>query len=327
MKRVFCRLLLVTLAPALITFLFAGSAFAQKQVRIPYIASELSPQHFQAHKFAEEVNKRLPGQFAFRFYPSGQLGPENSWWEQLQLGTMEMGIVVSAAINVDRKFGIFDLPWLFKNSKNARSAMTGPLKDKVAQLLEQKSGVKVVGIYDHGFRHVMSNRAIVKPEDMKGLKIRVAGGRARQDLFRKLGANPTPIDWTEVFSALQTGVVNGAEASIYGLYEAKLHQVCPNLSLTYHNYTSSFLVASKAFWKQLNPEQQKIFDQIGRDITNWAWDSADQNEKKYMEEMRKQAKINEVNIDAFQAASSGLIDEYIKTYGGDWIKEIRASAQ
>ncbi|MEW6265079.1 MAG: TRAP transporter substrate-binding protein [Thermodesulfobacteriota bacterium] len=319
------RVVSVILALACMILFLEEIAFAQKQIRIPYNTSELSPQHFQANKFASEVNNRLPNQFSFRFYPNSQMGSETNVLEGLQLGTMEMSIIVSAAINVDRKLGIFDLPWLFKNRQQARSIMTGPLKVKILQFLEQKSGTKVLGIYDHGFRHVISRRVIEKPEDMKGLKIRVAGGKIRQELFRKLGANPTPVDWAEVFTALQTKVVDGAEAAIYGLYEAKLYQVCPHLSLTSHNYTTTFLVASKALWNQLSPQQQKVFDEIGGSLTNWSYDSVEQTENEYLKEMRKQAKINEVNIEAFRAASSTVIDDYVKTYGNDWIKEINAA--
>lgn len=296
-------------------------------VRIGFVTSQLSPYYFQSKKFADEVKKRLPGQFDFKLFPNGQLGSETTLVENLQLGTLEMASVSTGAINIDPQLGFFDLPWLFKDRAQVQRAMKGPLWAKVAKVVDTKGNVKTLGIYENAFRDVMSRRLIKTPADMKGLKIRLSGGKTRQAVFKALGANPTPINWAEVFTALQTGVVDGAEAGIYGLYEAKLYQILPNLSLTRHVFAPSFLLISPTFWGQLTPEQQKVFVAVAKDITEWTYQSAAANEEKYLKLIKAHAKVNEIDFPSFREQVKPVYDAYVKKHGDDWLKDVEAAAK
>lgn len=305
---------------------FGSADAAPREVRIASHVSALSPLHQQSQMFVAEIEKRLPGQFAFKLYPGGQLGKEKALITSVKAGSLEMINVASGVMKLDKKLGLFDLPWLFSNRDHVRKAMGGELGKQVADRIEQKAGVVVVGIYENGFRHVLNgSRAVRAPADLKGLKIRVSGGKFRQDVFQQMGATPQKVAWKETFTALQTGVVDGVEAATYGFYEQKQFEVAKHLSLTGHVYTPSFLIASKAFWESLTPEQQKVFKEAGSAITDQAYDGAKALEAKYFAEMKKNVGINDVDLKAFQAATSKSYDKYRKSQGEDWLKLVEST--
>jgi len=302
------------------------AAAEPREVRIASHVSALSPLHQQSQMFADEIEKRLPGQFKFALYPGGQLGKEKALITNVKAGSLEMINVASGVMKLDKKLGLFDLPWLFSGRDHVRKAMGGALGQQVVERLESKAGVVVVGIYENGFRHVLNKkRAVAKPDDLKGLKIRISGGKFRQGVFQQMGATPQKVAWKETFTALQTGVVDGAEAATYGFYEQKQFEVAKHLSLTGHVYTPSFLVASKAFWDLLTAEQQKVFKEVGAAITDKAYDGAKALEAKYFAEMKKNVAINEVDLTAFQAATRKSYDDYVKSQGDDWLKLVEAA--
>ena len=203
--------------------------------------------------------------------------------------------------------------------------MMGKLGAEVAARIE-KQGVVVVGMYENGFRHVNNKaRAIRTPADIKGLKIRISGGKFRQGVFASMGAIPTKVAWKEAFTAMQTGVVDGAEAAAYGFYEQKHYEVQKFLCLTGHVYTPSFLLASKSFWNSLDAEQQKVFKEVGETITAAAYDKSAALEKKYFGEMKSKLAINDVDLPAFQEATRPVYKNYIDSQGDDWVKLVEAT--
>ena len=299
---------------------------APREVRIASHVSALSPLHQQSQMFADEIEKRLPGQFAFTLYPGGQLGKEKALITNVKAGSLEMINVASGVMKLDKKLGVFDLPWLFSGRDHVRKTMGGALGQQVTERLESKAGVVVVGIYENGFRHVLNKeRAVETPGDLKGLKIRISGGKFRQGVFQQMGATPQKVAWKETFTALQTGVVDGAEAATYGFYEQKQYEVAKHLSLTGHVYTPSFLVASKAFWESLTDEQRTVFKEVGAQITDQAYEAAEALEAKYFAEMKQHVAINEVDLSAFQAATRKSYDDYVKSQGDDWLKLVEAA--
>jgi TRAP-type transport system periplasmic protein len=307
------------------TVLAAAVEAAPLEVRIASHVSALSPLHMQSEMFAAEIDKRLPGQFEFKLYPGGQLGKEKALINNVRAGSLEMINVASSVLKLDKKLGLFDLPWLFDNRDHVKRAMMGVLGEKVAARIE-KQGVVVVGMYENGFRHVINKvRAINTPADIKGLKIRISGGKFRQGVFASMGAIPTKVAWKEAFTAMQTGVVDGAEAAAYGFYEQKHYEVQKFLCLTGHVYTPSFLLASTAFWGSLTAEQQKVFKAVGADITVAAYDGSAALEKKYFEAMKSKLAINPIDLPAFQEATRPVYKSYVESQGDDWVKIVEAA--
>lgn len=297
-----------------------------REVRIASHVSALSPLHAQSRAFADEIERRLPGRFSFKLFPGGQLGKEKALVTNVRAGSLEMINVASGVLKLDKKLGLFDLPWLFDNRDHVRKAMEAGLEKVLRARIEEIAGVKVVGVYENGFRHVINNRQKVNtPNDMRGLKIRVSGGKFRQDVFRSIGAAPQSVPWAETFTALQTGVVDGAEAAIYGFYEQKHYEAAGYLSLTRHVYTPSFLLASRKFWGELTDEERRAFDEAGRAITAAAYRSAAALEEKYLREMRAKLAVNETDQPAFQKATAASYDNYVGSQGDDWLRIVRGA--
>lgn len=316
---------------ALGTAAIAGSvtlAFAEpREVRIASHVSEFSPLHAQSTLFAAEIERRLPGEFEFKLFPGGQLGKEKDLMTNVQAGSIEMINVASGVMKLDKKLGVFDLPWLFTDRNHVRRAMANGLEDAIRDRVEEVGNVEVIGVYENGFRHVInSERAVKEPFDLDGLKIRISGGKFRQGVFQQMGATPQKVSWGETFTALQSGVVDGAEAAAYGFYEQKHFEVASHLSLTSHVYTPSFLLASKAFMESLSEEQRGVFDQVGRDITIAAYEKSADLEAKYFEEMKGKLEINEVDLPAFQKATAKSYDDYTESQGDEYLLLVRAAA-
>ena len=323
MKRL---LKLITLAS--LTFLGTGTASADAiEVRIASHVSEFSPLHAQSKLFAAEIDKRLPGQFDFKLFPGGQLGGEKDLMTNIQAGSIEMINVASGVMKLDGKLGVFDLPWLFSDRDHVKRSMAAGLEDAIRSRVEEVGNLHVVGVYENGFRHVInSKRAVAEPFDLEGLKVRISGGKFRQGVFQQMGATPQSVPWGETFTALQSGVVDGAEAATYGFYEQKHFEVAGHLSLTSHVYTPSFLLASKAFIESLNDEQRMVFMDVGKSITAQAYDVSAELETKYFEEMKDKLSINEVNLAEFQKATESSYDDYTGKHGDDYLSIIRDNA-
>ena len=303
-----------------------GVAAEPIEVRIASHVSAQSPLHQQSQMFADEIEKQLPGEFKFTLFPGGQLGKEKALITNVKAGSLEMINVASGVMKLDKKLGMFDLPWLFSNREHVQKTMGGELGAQVKARIEEKAGVKVIGIYENGFRHVLNKvRAVSTPDDLKGLKIRISGGKFRQGVFQQMGATPQKISWKETFTALQTGVVDGVEAATYGFYGQKQYEVAKYLSLTGHVYTPSFMLASSKFWGSLSEEQQKVFADVGVSLTDQAYAGAKALEAKYFEEMKQHVEINEIDLDVFQAATRESYDNYIESQGDDWLKLVEAA--
>ena len=318
-----------TLALAAMAASAATLAFAEaREVRIASHVSEFSPLHAQSQLFAAEIEKRLPGEFEFKLFPGGQLGKEKDLMTNVQAGSIEMINVASGVMKLDKKLGVFDLPWLFSDRDHVRRAMSAGLEDAIRERIEEVGKVKVIGVYENGFRHVINTkRAITEPFDMDGLKIRISGGKFRQGVFQQIGATPQKVSWGETFTALQSGVVDGAEAAAYGFYEQKHFEVAKHLSLTSHVYTPSFLLASTAFFDSLTPEQQAVFTDVGRKITAAAYEKSADLEAKYLEEMQDKLKVNGVDLPAFQKATAESYDNYIDSQGDEYLTIIRSAVE
>lgn len=320
------NILTKVIAAAAVLMCCTSAWAAPRTIRIATHVSKVSPLYDQAQLFADEISKKLPGEFDFKIYPNGQLGKEDALINNAKLGSIEMIVVASGVLKLDGKLGIFDLPWLFKNYDQVEKLSKGSFGQAVKKRIEDKQNLVVLGMYASGFRQVINNRRpIVHPADMKGLKIRVTGSKYRREGFSQLGADPQPIAWTETFTAIQQGVVDGAEASIYAFYGAKLYEINKYISLTRHSYTPSFLIASPTFWASLSDQQKKAFREAAADITDKAYADAQSLDQRYLKKMKDDVKVNEVDSSAFQAKVKPVYQEYEKKYGSKWVDMIQST--
>lgn len=305
----------------------AAAAEAQeKNVRIASHVSETSPLYATSELFVERISQEYPDAFDFEFFPNGQLGKEQALIDNIKLGTLEMAMVASGVLKLNDKLGIFDLPWLFADRAHVKRAVGGEFGQAVSEFLEEDQGFIVLGIYENGFRHVVNKkRAIETPEDMSGLKIRVTGSKYKRAGFSAMGADPVPVAWQETFSAIQQGVVDGAEAALYGFYGAKLYEITDHLSLTSHTYSPSFLIASKAFWNGLSEDQKATFRGVAEEMTDAAYAKAAELEDGYLEKMKAEIAVNEVDPEPFQEKAQSVYETYTSNFGTDWLEMVRSA--
>lgn len=314
--------------------LFAGMLFsnagiavaAAKEVRIASHVSEASPLFANSKLFVEKMSAKFPGKFDFKFFPNGQLGKEPALIDNIKLGSLEMAFVASGVLKLDDKLGIFDLPWLFDNREHLVNAVNSDFGKEVINQIEDKQGFIVLGIFENGFRHVINTkRPVLTPADMGGLKIRVTGSKFKRDGFTAMGADPVPVAWQETFTAIQQGVVDGAEAALYGFYGAKLYEINDYISLTNHTYSPSFLTVSKAFWATLSDDEKNTFHQVAQDMQAEAFAQAADLEAGYLEKMKSQIKINDVDPAPFQEKAKSVYATYTSKFGNDWLDMIKAA--
>lgn len=302
-------------------FIFVGSlAYSKTTIRMATHVSVFSPLYNQMKMFSENIEKKLPGKYDFKLYPSGQLGKEKALISNLKANSIEIVTVASGAIKLDKKLGVFDLPWLFDDRAHVIRSLDAGLGQEATKIIEKQENIKVLGIYENGFRHIINGKkAIKKPRNLRGLKIRISGGKFRQTVFRQMGAIPQKVAWKETFTSLQTGVVDGAEAAAYGFYEQKHYEVMKYLSLTKHVYTPSFMLISKKFLSSLPAKDQKIFLSTAKNMTKAAFKQAADLETKYFNIMKTKLKINEIDLNAFQKRTKKSYKKYKKKYGEDFL--------
>lgn len=278
------------------------------------------------NEFAKLVKERTNGRIEVSVYPSAQLGDEKTVIEQLQLGATDFGRVNAAPLAAfNKQLNVYNLPYLFSSSEHMWKVLNGPIGDKV---LDGLKSAKMVGLtyYDSGARSFYnSKRQVNHPEDLKGLKIRVQQSEMFLDLVKALGASPTPMAYGEVYSALQTGVIDGAENNWPSYYSTNHYQVAKYYTVDQHSRTPEVLVASQVTWNKLSAEDQKIVLQAAKDsqaVQRKTWNELEEKAKKAAVE--KGNVITEVNVAEWQKAVQPLYDKYGKDYK-ELIDEIRAT--
>jgi TRAP-type transport system periplasmic protein len=317
----FCRAIALS---ALISAVALPAAAAD--IRVASQMSMTGQPLAHAEIFARKVEERFPGVFEFQFYPSSQLGNERAIISNIKAGSLEMAAIGSGPLSLEGQLGIFDLPWVFKSWDHAERAIGGEFGQQAAKLLEENQNMVVLGIYGLDFRQVISKtKPVSVPADFDGMKLRVIGSDYRVDTFSSLGANPVPVPWAEVFTALQTGVVDAAESTYAGFYEEKLYEVTDYLSKTNHVFGPTFLLMSTAAFNQLTPEQQTGFREIGREMVGEAFAKAEEISNNSLLELEKTMTVNEADIEAMQAEVQPLYKRYTDSQGSEWLELVKAA--
>ena len=254
MKRAFLKTLLA--AAALTAFGCAGA-----QTRTIKFANQNAKGHpiiMGMEKFAELVEAKSGGKLKVTVFPGGTLGSDQANLSALQGGTLEMASMNSGIFaSIVKDFEIYDFPFLFGDAKEADAVVDGPFGASLHKKLEDK-GIVGLAYYELGFRELTnSKRPITKVEDIAGLKLRVIPNAINIDWVSALGANPTPLPFPELYSALEQHAVDGQENPVATIQGAKLYEVQKYMTLTNHQYNPQSVVISKKFWDTLSPAEHK----------------------------------------------------------------------
>jgi TRAP-type transport system periplasmic protein len=239
-------------------------------------------------KFAELVEAKSGGKMKVNVFPGGALGSDQANISALQGGTLEMAAMNSGIFaSVAKEFAVYDFPFLFDSGKQADAVVDGPFGTAMHQKLEEK-GLVGLAYYELGFRQLTnSKRPIAKVEDIAGLKLRVIPNPIHIDWVKALDANPTPLPFPELYSALEQGAVDGQENPVATIKGAKLYEVQKYMTLTNHQYNPQSVVVSRKFWDSLSPDERKILADAAHESATYEREQSRAAASGILEQLRK----------------------------------------
>ena len=295
----------------LVVVMTGGTAWAATVIRVGHVAFPGSLIGATADEYAKRVNEALKGRVEMRVFHSSQLGTDEQMIKGVKIGAPEMFVPSTIMSTVDQKYGIFEMPYIIVNRAHMKRVTENPQVQKALFDGLPAKGIRVLGVWENGFRHITNNvRPIVKPDDLKGIKLRVPGGVWRVKMFKAYGANPSPMPFAEVYSALQSGVMDGQENPFPQIWSAKFHEVQKYLSLTDHVYTPSYLVVSEDVWQKLPKDIQATLSRIAWEIGDFARSEGERLDKELMGKLAPPMKANDADKEAFIKASAAVYEEF-----------------
>lgn len=277
----------------------------------------------------EFVEKQTNGQVEIQIYPAGQIGDQRVNMESVQMGTLEMAIIGDAPIvNWFKPFGVIGLPYAFSSTEIAWKVLDGPFGQELSDGLAKASGVRVLCYGDNGFRHLTNNKREIKvPSDMKGLKIRVQENPAHIQMLAAMGAIPTPMPFTEVYTSLQQGVLDGQENPINVILTSKLNEVQKYLTLDGHIYSMAGIFINEQYFQALPADIKEAlvkgsayFNEACREVTTrMANEGVDELANLGMQVYKPTPE----DLAQFREAAQKPVVKYLEEQGlGDWVQKI-----
>lgn len=303
-----------------------------KTIKIAHNQADTHPVQLALLQFKEEVEAGTDGSITVEIYPSGQLADDTTAIDQVKLGSIQ-GAVVMGSVGTFTDAGtaygcIEELPFLFSDYEEARAAWDGALGEEMTQRAETQ-GLKVINYWENGFRNMTNNiRPIYVPEDMKGIKFRVATSEIRTKTFETLNASAIPIAFTELFTALQQNTVDGQENPLSIIQTSQFYEVQKYLSLSRHIYNTAAFIINPAFWEGLTEDEQNVIMEAAERAKEYDRELDDENEETAIDLLEEKGmEINEIDVAAFQEAVQPVWDYYVDTYGDDAQKLLEAAKQ
>jgi TRAP-type transport system periplasmic protein len=319
----------VVAACSFLTTASYGQEIKPHTLRFAHQNSKEHPQGQGVAKFAELVAKKSGGKIEVKQFPGGTLGGDIANISSLQGGTLDL-IVLNAGllVGVSKEFAIVDMPFTFNDPKEADAIVDGPIGKKLFDLLPAK-GLVGLAYWELGFRNVTnSKRPITKVEDFAGLKLRVLQSPLFIDTFTALGANPVPMPFPEVYSALEQKVVDGQENPVTVIADSKFQEVQKYLSLTKHIYNPQSVIMSKKSWDKLNAAEQKILQEAAAEATKFQREvSRKANDDGIAKLKAAGMQVNEIapaELVKIRDKIKPVTEKYSTQIGEPWVKEMNA---
>ncbi len=319
MKRTFLLITVMSLALVL-SGVFSAQAV---ELKFGHVGAPGSLFSICVDEFAKRVNEQMKGEVTLVAFGSSQLGKDQELLKKLKLGTVDFALPSTVMSSVVDVFGVFEMPYLVKNREHMKAIRDKLYWSKLEPPLE-KEGYKVIAIWENGFRHITNNiKPINVPADLAGIKLRTPKGEWRLKMFQSYGANPTPMALSEVFVALQTGVIDGQENPLAQIYSQKFQEVQKYLSLTGHVYTPAYVTVGAQRWAKLPAQTRAKIEAIAKEMQDFVYQKAAQLDDDLLEKMKGSVEINNADKDAFIAASSAIYAEFGNTVpgGSELVKE------
>jgi tripartite ATP-independent transporter DctP family solute receptor len=316
MKFRICSILSIA---ALTLGLWPAAAGAQQPVtiRLGHVGFPGSLFDIVSNRFARDVNEALKGRVEVKVFHSSQLGTDEQMIKGIRVAAPEMQVPSTIMSTVEQRYGVFEMPYIIVNRAHMKKVAENREIQKALFDVLPARGIRLLGVWENGFRHITNNvRPIVRPEDLKGIKLRVPGGVWRVKMFQAYGANPSPMPFAEVYSALQAGVMDAQENPFPQIWSAKFHEVQKFLSLTGHVYTPAYIIVNEDFWQKLPKDVQQTIARIAWATGDFARSEGERLDRELQEKLAPPMKLNEADKEAFIKASGAVYDEFGKQVAG-----------
>ena len=322
------RFLKVATATAL---LVSASVAADYTIKFSHVVSSSTPKGKAADFFAKRVDELTGGKVEVKVFPSSQLYTDKAVMKALKIGNVQMAAPsFSKFTSLVPQLQIFDLPFLFRDANHVHAVMDGEVGQAMKDLVTDK-GFVALDYWDNGFKHFSSNqKALIMPEDAKGQKFRIMSSKVIEAQFLAVGANPQVLPFSEVYSALQQGVVDAAENPLSNFYTKKFLEVQTSLTLSEHGYLGYLVVMSKKFWNKFPEDLKPKILQAMKEATELNRKLAAELEAQYLAEIKayaeKSGNLKIISLTpeqkaAWRKATSVVYPEFYKVIGKDLIKK------
>ena len=297
------------------------------ELRLGHVAPPGSLVALSAEEFARRVNEELAGRAHVTVFGSSQLGSDEVLLIKLRLGTVDFALPSTVMSSTVDAFGFFEMPYLVKDRQHLKRIEEAIFWPVLAPLSEEK-GFRIIGLWENGFRQITSNtRPIVTPADLRGIKLRTPKGRWRVELFQVFGAHPTPMSLSEVFVALQTGVLDGQENPLAQIHSSKFQEVQKYLSFTNHVYSPAFLTVGSEKWASHPADVRERIERIARETQGYVYETAERMDRDLLEDLKASGmQVNEADRESFVQASKPIFERFGRAVpsGTQWIAEALA---
>jgi C4-dicarboxylate-binding protein DctP len=315
---------------ALAAALSIGTAYAQQPIVIKFshVVAENTPKGKGALKFKELAEARTKGRVKVEVYPNSQLFKDGEEMQMLQLGNVQMlapSVSKFGPLGV-RAFEVFDLPFIFDDEKDLHNVTQGRIGQQLFKMLESK-GIIGLAYWDNGFKQMSSNKPLRTPADFRGQKIRIQSSKVLDGQMRALGATPQVMAFSEVYQALQTGVVDGQENTWSNIYTQRFYEVQKYITVSNHGVIEYAVIVNKKFWDGLPADIRATLDGAMKDATTYANDIAKQENDEALEKIKASGKSQIIALTpdekkAWKKAELKVHHDNEGTIGKDLIQEI-----
>ena len=307
------------ISPAVVlSIILSGQAFAEElELKFGHVGAPGSLFEASVNEFAIRANAKLAGKAKVTGFGSSQLGKDKELLKKLKLGTVDFALPSSVMASVADELGVFDMPYLVKDREHMARIEKEIVWPTLVPILEKK-GYKVIAIWENGFRNITNNeRPINVPADLQGLKLRTPKSVWRVKMFQAYGANPSPLSFSEVFVALQTGTFDGQENPLAQIASGKFQEVQKYLSMTGHVYTPAYVTVSTTHWQKIPADVRKVLEDTARETQAYVYKTAAQLEVDLLAELKAGGmQVNTADKAAFIAASKPIYEEFGNSVSG-----------
>jgi tripartite ATP-independent transporter DctP family solute receptor len=289
----------------------AGSALAQTELKFGHVGEPGSLFAKSADEFAKRANSKLGNKVKVVVFGSSQLGGDKELNQKLKLGTVDFALPSTVMSSESDLFGIFEMPYLVRDRKHMNAIETQVFWPRLAPEAEKK-GLTIIAVWENGYRHITNNRHPINvPKDLQGIKLRVPEGKWRVKMFQAYGANPSPMKFSEVFTALQTGVMDGQENPFSQIVSAKFQEVQKYLSLTGHVYIPAYVTVGSKKWATLPADVRKDLESIAKDTQKFVYATAEKDENELLAVIKAAGvTVNQADKAAFVRGSKEIYEEF-----------------